>query len=482
MMKRPIFWNIFILLSICCADFCLAGTFQPEQLRDTATVYNIKEFGAVGDGVAINTGPINSAIEACASNGGGVVLVPEGKYVTGTILLQSNVTLYLENKAVILGTNDTGLYKSFNIRKENPDRPIHLPVKGYSVWSRSLILLDNVQHVTITGTGTIDGGTVIDKQGEEGFRGPHGILIGESSNVKISGVRISRSGNYNILGANVEDVELSNLTITEGSDGIHIRGGKNIQIENCKIYTSDDAIAGGYWENAVISDCLINSSCNGVRLILPATNLEIKDCEISGPGVFGHRRGSLSNPLVTNSLTGIIMQPGAWGIGPGNLEQISIRDIRIRDVQTALTIVLNEGNNGNNIRVENVTATGIYKNACSVEAWPEGSKFENVFFKNVAITYHVNEEAIFKTIGFERPRTESRPLPFWGFYMRNVDNITFENVRLDYTGNEVRPMMGFDKVDNVFLDGMSYRVVPGVEAIRYSGDTKVRNLNSKSFN
>ncbi|WP_129593660.1 glycoside hydrolase family 28 protein [Seramator thermalis] len=482
MMKRHIFWPIFILLSICCADLCLAGTFQPEQISDTAAVYNIKEFGAVGDGVTINTEPINRAIDACASSGGGTILVPEGKFVTGTILLQSNVTLYLENNATIVGTNDTRLYKSFNFRKENPDRPIHLPIKGNSVWSRSLILVDNVQNVTITGTGTIDGGTVIDKQGEEGFRGPHGILIGESSNVKISGVRISRSGNYNILGANIEDVELSNLTITEGSDGIHIRGGKNIQIENCKIYTSDDAIAGGYWENVQISECLINSSCNGVRLILPATNLEIKDCEISGPGVFGHRRGSLNNPLVTNSLTGIIMQPGAWGIGHGNLEQIFIHDIRIRDVQTALTIVLNEGNNGNDIRVENVTATGIYRNACSVEAWPEGSRFKNVLFKNVSIAYHVNDKDILTTTAFDRPRTESRPLPFWGFYVRNVKNITFENVRLDYTGNEVRPMMGFDKVDSVFLDGMSYRVVPGVEAIRYSGYTKVRNLNSKPFN
>lgn len=481
MMKRHIFWLIFLLLSICCEDFCLAGTFQLGPISDTATVYNIKEFGAVGDGVTINTEPINRAIDACASNGGGTVLVPEGIFVTGTILLKSNVALYLENKATILGTNDTRLYKSFNIRRENPDRPIHLPVKGNSVWSRSLILLDNVQHVTITGTGTIDGGTVIDKQGEEGFRGPHGILIGESSNVKISGVRIYRSGNYNILGVNVEDVELNNLTITEGSDGIHIRGGKNIQIENCKIYTSDDAIAGGYWENALISECLINSSCNGVRLILPATNLEIKDCEIFGPGVFGHRRGSLNNPLVTNSLTGIIMQPGAWGIGPGNLEQISIHDIRIRDVQTALTIVLNEGNHGDDIRVENVTATGIYRNAVSVEAWPEGSRFKNVSFKNVSIAYRVNEEAIFSTTGFERPSTESRPLPFWGFYIRNVENIMFENVRLDYTGNEVRPMMGFDCVGNIFLNRLSYRIVPGMDAIKISGKTKIRNIAPKPF-
>lgn len=478
-MYKKIVLVLFCLHHACC---CLAVTEPPEQPKDPVKVYNISDFGAVGDGVTISTGPINEAIATCASNGGGVVMVPRGTFVTGTIVIQSNVRLHLDNKAVILGTNDTGKYKSFNLRRGNPDRPVHLPVKGNSRWSRSLILFDNVQNAAMTGTGTIDGGTLIDKQGEEGFRGPHGILIGESSNIKISGLRISRSGNYNILATHVKDVELTNLTITEGSDGIHIRGGKNIRIENCKIYTSDDAIAGGYWENTLISDCLINSSCNGVRLILPATNLEIKDCEISGPGVFGHRRGSLNNPLVTNSLTGILMQPGAWGIGPGTLEQVFIHNIRIRDFQTALTIVLNEGNNGNHIRVEDVTATGIYGNACSVEAWADGSKFDNVLFRNLAITYHIADESVLKTSGFERPRTESRPLPFWGFYVRNVHDIAFENVHLDYTGTETRPMLGFDNVDYLQLNGLSYRLVPGVDAFRYSGETKITNVNSKPFN
>lgn len=244
-MYKKIALVLFCLHYACC---CLAVAELPEQLNDPVKVYNISDFGAIGDSATINTGPINDAIATCASNGGGVVLVSGGTFVTGTIVLQSNVILHLDNKAVILGTNDTGKYKSFNLRRENPDRPVHLPVKGNSRWSRSLIL------------------------------------------------------------------------------------------------------------------------------------------------------------------------------------------------------------------------------------------FDNVLFRNLAITYHIADESVLKTSGFERPRTESRPLPFWGFYVRNVHDIAFENVHLDYTGTETRPMLGFDNVDYVQLSGLSYRLVPGVDAFRYSGATKVTNVNSKPLN
>jgi hypothetical protein len=213
-------------------------------------------------------------------------------------------------------------------------------------------------------------------------------------------------------------------------------------------------------------------------VILPATNLEIKTCEIFGPGVFGHPRGSVNNPMVTNSLTGIMLQPGAWGAGSGRLDNIYIHDIRIRDEQTALTFVLNKDNQAGKITVENIIATGIYGNACSIEAWPVDSKFENVKFNNVSIIYSVDNEQILKVTDFSRPRTESRPVPYWGFYARNVKNIEFNNVTLNYLGNEIRPVMGFDEVDNVKLNNLKYKDVSGVQPIKYSEKTHLENINT----
>ncbi|HBB01288.1 MAG TPA: glycoside hydrolase [Porphyromonadaceae bacterium] len=475
-MTRLIYPCLFVLICITtnASLDCFAQNSRFEHAKsDSIKIFNIKDYGATGDGKSIDTEHINKAIIDCSNNGGGIVLVPEGTFVTGTILLKSNVILYLEKKSIILGTDDISQYKSNNIRRNNSDRPLHLPLHNNSTWSHALILLDQVRNVTITGSGRIDGNAIVDKKGEEGWRGPHGILIKESQNIEISGISISRSGNYNILGADIEEVKLVNLLISEGSDGIHIRGGKNLRIENCKIFTGDDAIAGGYWENMLITGCTINSSCNGIRLILPAINLGIVDCDIFGPGIFGHRRGSLNNPLVTNSLTGIIMQPGAWGLGPGSLDKISIRNVRIRNMQTALTIVLKEGNQAGSIDIEDITATGIYRNACSVEAWAEGSKFENIKIKNVSVTYHVDDEQVIGTTSVYKPNTESRALPYWGFYIRNVDHIIFENVTFDYLGNkEIRPAIGFEKVNKVTFDDIKYRTVSGIYSIKHSKKCK----------
>jgi len=455
-----------------------AAEYPNNILKKDGKVFNIKDYGAIGDGKTMSTAAIDKAITSCANAGGGTVLIPNGNFVTGTIVLKSNITLYLEQDAHVIGTTDISEYKSFKLRAEDPLRPINITVKDSLVWCRALVLIEDVHDVAITGTGTIDGSGVIDKRGEEGRRGPHGILMGEAKNITISNIRVTRSGNYNILGLGVENVKISGVTVTQGADGIHIRRGKNLLIENCKCYTADDAIAGGYWENMLIKDCLLNSSCNGIRVILPATNLEIANCEIFGPGVFGHPRGTADNPLVTRTLTGIIIQPGAWGLGAGYVDRVNIHDIRIRDMQTAITFVLNEGNTGRNIAVTNLVATGITNNAGSVEAWPKGSTYENVKFKNISIAYNILDRGIIKIREIQRPGTESLPRPYWGFYVRNVKDISFENVKLTYAGTDERPVMGFDSVGKVLLSNVKYKPAGNVRAFKYDKSTNVTLLNT----
>jgi hypothetical protein len=441
-------------------------------------VFNIKDFGAVGDGIVLNTASINKAIVACNEAGGGTVLVPAGRFLTGTVELKSNVTLFLDFNATIMATDDISQFKGANVKPEDKDQPIGIGTKSMFNWTRALILLDKVENVTITGTGTIDGMVVVPKR----QRVIHGIMATESKNIVISNITFTRAGDWSIVGLYVEDYKVSNVTVTDGYDGIHVRGGKNLVFENCKLYGRDDAIAGGYWENALITNCTLNSSCNGIRIVLPTINLEIKNCYITGPGVFGHFRGTPDRPLINNLLTGIIFQPGAWARGPGKSENVYIHDIIIKDALTALTFVLNEGNTANGIRVENVTATGITNNACSVEAWPEGSTYENIKFKNISVSYNITNPNFINVKNFERPRTESRPVPYWGFYVKNVKNIEFEDVKLDYAGtSENRPLMGFEGVGSVLLKNVTYKNVAGVEPLKYTVGTSVKLKGFKSF-
>ncbi|WP_166444642.1 glycoside hydrolase family 28 protein [Dyadobacter bucti] len=462
------------LFSLSILLFCLSANVF-AQSSPAERIFNVRDFGATGDGKTLDTEAINKAIVTCAESGGGRVVVPEGNYLTGTILLKSNITLYLEENATIVGTLDIKQYKGFLDNKDHKIvSKLNLPQNrmGY-IWHRALVLLDSVQNVTITGKGTIDGSSSTDPEGEEKIRGPHGILIGQSKNVTITDIRIARAGNYNVMCEYVENVKFSNLSILEGYDGIHVRGGKDMIIEHCKIYSRDDAIAGGYWENMLIKNCLLNSSCNGLRLIMPATNLEMKDCEIWGPGIFGHRRGKPVNPFVTKSLAAFNIQPGAWGATQGTLKDIYIHDIRIRDLNTAFMFNLFEGNTGTSIRVERVRATGIIGTASSVEAWPDGSVYHQITFKDVSIEHIGSTDLANKDIKLRPPGNEARVTPSWGWYIRNVKNIGFENVTMTFIGREVRPMMLVEKTDYINFKNVNYTKVPEIEQIKVIGKTSI---------
>ena len=97
-----------------------------------------------------------------------------------------------------------------------------------------------------------------------------------------------------------------------------------MSIVGCQFYTGDDSIAGRYWDNVLISDCIVNSSCNGIRLIGPATHLIVHDCLFYGPGVQPHRTSNRYNMLA-----GINLQPGVVGPQPGRPRRRA--DLRCHD-------------------------------------------------------------------------------------------------------------------------------------------------------
>src|SRR4051812_28996761 len=104
-----------------------------------ASQFNVCDYGAKGDGKTLATNALNKAIEACAGAGGGQVLIPPGKYLTGTVHLRSNVTILLETDAELIGTRDLSKYEMFTPPKGNP-------LAAMPNWHRALILADGAEN------------------------------------------------------------------------------------------------------------------------------------------------------------------------------------------------------------------------------------------------------------------------------------------------------------------------------------------------
>lgn len=450
----------------------------------SSTVYNIQKFGAVANAKTLNTSFINLAIETCQKQGGGTVIVPSGVFITGTIHLRSNVNLYFEKGAVLQGSNDLNAYQSYvptkNLDKLNSsseDNKSNVNSTTDTNWTKALVLGVDIENVTIYGEGIIDGNHVLNINGEENMRGPHGLIIAESRNISLLDITIIRAANYAFLGYDLENILFHNITINEGWDGIHIRGGKNITIRNCKLNTGDDAIAGGFWENMVISNNDLNSSCNGIRVIMPVDGMDISNCKFIGPGKFPHRTSGIWKR--TNTESAIILQPGSWGSTPGDVKNIRIHDLEIDNVDNPFMFILNEGNNGKDIVVERVKATHINKVAASIESW-KGGMFENLNFRDISIQYVGKNDTLLNKIVVGQPKyCRLRVLPCWGWMVRNVQNLVLENVNLQYTGEDTRSVFYFDNVYNATFKNVDYKNELNKEPFILHSTGKIKIINSK---
>lgn len=428
-----------------------AVILSAAKARGARSVFNVREFGAVGDGKTLDTPALNQAIEACAAARGGQVLVPAGKYLTGTVHLKSNVTLKLDDGAAIVGTPDLSQYQNFT-------PPGETPLASRLRWHRALILGEGIENVAIVGRGTIDGNKVFDPQGEEHMRGPHAVLLGNCKHVTLRDVRIRDAANYAVMLEFTSDVEVRGVKITGGWDGVHFRGWKdnlcrNVTISDCELYTGDDSIAGWYWENTLIDRCVLNSSCNGIRLIGPAKNLIVHDCLFFGPGRYEHRTSREKHR--TNMLAGLCLQPGAWDHTEGVLDDVKISDVTMHDVTTPLHLSLRQGNTAGRITIDRLAATGCYRAALSVESWAQ-NPIEQVTLRDSTLEFTGGGTADQAKAEVRTPGVDARPLPAWGVYARHVKRLDLENVRLDLLEADARPALIADGVDVLTLDALEY--------------------------
>jgi hypothetical protein len=439
-----------------------------EPLSTQAGVFNVRQYGAVGDGQVDDTAALNKAIEACAAAGTGQVLLPPGRYLTGTLHLKSHVTVFLEAGARLVGTPDLDRY-------HQPAVPSYMPEARWGKWHRALILGEGLEDVTIAGQGVIDGNRVFDPTGEEKMRGPHTVLLVGCRGVVVRDVSIVDSANYAVLLQVSDQVEIRNVRITGGWDGVHFRGApgrpcRDVSIVGCQLFTGDDAIAGRYWENTLITGCVLNSSCNAIRLIGPARHLIIQDCLIYGPGAQPHRTSNR-----TGTLAGVNLQPGAWDATQGDLDDVLISDVTLHNVAAPFHFSLKPGNQAGTIQVNRVTATGVTLAASSVESWAS-APFARVVFRDVTLEYQGGGTRQQGGMAVKAPGVDVRPLPAWGLYAKNVGNLVLDGVRLRTAQEDLRPVLVCDGVERLTLDDVRMTQAQGGSGLLRLSDVQAVDL------
>lgn len=245
-----------------------AGQLQAEEDAGGGLRCVITDYGAVAEADALCTGALQRAIDACAKRGGGTVVIPPGTFRSGHVELKSHVTLHLQKGAVLQGSDD---YRDY----------------GEGGWYEALLTGTELEGVRIEGEGTIDGVDCVNPQGEEGFRGPHGIYLNKCRDIVIRGITIRRTGNYAIICRECTGATIESTAIRGGHDAVNVWDSSKFVIRDCDFRTGDDCIAGCNNHDFLIEDCRLNSSCNLFRF--SCIDLIVRDCRFWGPGEFPHR-------------------------------------------------------------------------------------------------------------------------------------------------------------------------------------------------
>ena len=358
-----------LLVSILCgclhplaaAPSSSAPTPAPAPVAPVAS-FNVRNFGATGDGQTKDTTALQKALDACAAAGGGMVVVPSGVYLTGSIVLGANTALKLETLASLVGSPDVADYPLLPaVRWEGEFRPGH----------RALISAEKADHLAIEGPGVIFGPPISLSQ-LRNPRGPPLIELTDCTEVTLEGFTTQYQGLWSIHPVLCRKFTARNLTIRSvgaNGDGIDVDSCQDVLIEHCDINTGDDAIVlksgrglaalrlGHPTENVVIRDCtLVSSNFAGVAFGTEMSggirHVRLERCLISGRqnGIFiksREGRGGIFEDITGEDLT-ILDSPTFLGINllnkgiqasdpvPGQVEQWSLlRHVRFHDIKVS---------------------------------------------------------------------------------------------------------------------------------------------------
>jgi polygalacturonase len=457
----------------------------------SASFYNVKDFGAKGDGKTVDSPAINKAIEKAASNGGGTVYFPSGTYLSYSIHLKNNITLFLDNGSILLAAypkKDSG----YDIAEPN-DFSAYQDF-GHSHWENSLIWGIGLDNIVITGFGLINGEGLTREESHIPGVGNKTISLKLCKNVTISNISMLQCGHFALLATGVDNITIHNVKVDTNRDGFDIDCCRNVRISDCTVNSPwDDAIvlkssyALGFFrdtEKVTIANCFVSGYDRGTML-----NATFQKNEPQAPDhdfatgrikLGTESSGGFKNIAITNCVfencRGIALET----VDGGSLEDVSISNITMRDIVNA-PIFLRLGarqrspqgtpiGKMSRITISDLTVYNADSRFSSIISGIPGNFIEEVTLNNIRIIYRgkgTKEDA-----NLIPPENEERypepsmfgTIPASGFFIRHARQVKLNNVFIGFLSPDYRPLIWASDVDGLKIHDLEAKQETGVKA------------------
>lgn len=484
------------------------------------TIFNVRSFGAVGDGTNLDSPAINQAILAASQAGGGTVSVPAGTYLCGSIRLTNNINLFLDVGAVILGTPQAmNAYDPTEAWQGQAYQD-----GGHTYFHNSLIWGENLTNVSITGPGMINGGGLVrdDKLLDEmcGFSkwsptrrtpqietnppparlGNKAIALKLCRNVLLRDITIFHGGHFAILVTGCDNLMVDNVTMDTDRDGIDLDCCRNTTVSNCRINSPHD-------------DGLCPKSSFALGRDVITENLTIVNCQVSGfqegtlldgtmkPGrgtgriKFGtEANGGFRNVTIANctfrDCHGLALEEVDGGI----MENISINNITMMDV-VGYPIYVTTGERWRgpdvtlpsrmrNIFIANVIATGVDPTSGIQITGTPGQPIDGVRLENIRLVFKgggtkAQAARVPPELGTGYPEPgRIGVMPAYGLFARHVRDLELANIRAGFEKEDLRPAIECVDVDGLEIDNFKAQLAPGVPAAKFDSVKNIVIRNS----
>jgi polygalacturonase len=449
----------------------------PKPGAAANAVFDVRTFGARGDGASIDTPAINKAIEAASSQGGGTVQFPAGTYASYSIHLMSNVVLSLEMGATILAASGTS-YDPAEPNKPWEDYQDY----GHNHWHNSLLWGEGLHDVAIVGPGLIWGkglsrGGAEEPRAETSGAGNKAIALKNCHNVLLRDFSILKGGHFGILATGVDNLTIDNLKIDTDRDGMDIDCCHNVRVSNCSVNSPwDDGIcpkssfALGYarsTENVTITNCYVTGAyvlgtmLDGTYKRWPA---DFKQTPTGRIKCGTESNGGFKNITISNCVFDGCRGFALESVDGAQLEDITFTGVTMRDcTNTPLFLRLGSRMRGpagvpvgtlKRIIISNVVSYNSmsqFGGAGLISGIPS-NPIEDIKINDLYMEHRgggTSEMAARVVPQMEQGYPEPYrfgDIPASGFFIRNVNNIELTNVEITWSQADARPVFYLDNV------------------------------------